>query len=168
MLRLSFITALITTCTITLTSPTDLLAQNNSNETSSLAAGTATSATTYEAAPINIMALPPEDEFKDEFALPNNPSPQLIARRNRIDQNNAELNRLAESIQKIIGDLTLDSPKGKYDLLKAQQDRYDKMLLNLENAQEEFRSQLVEDNDAAYSNLQLGPNVTPVELSELD
>ena len=77
--------------------PTTVQPTQNQQATTQISVNSQT-AVTIDAAPINIMAQPPEDEFKDEFELPPNPSPELVQKRIQIDNTTMNVNNLAARI----------------------------------------------------------------------
>lgn len=133
-----------------------------------LAPGKQTSATTFEADPIDIMAQPPEEEYKDEFQLPSWASAKLKAARNQIDQETAKLEQIAKAIEELMDKSSFDSTVAEIKLLKKAQKMYQAQLRIVENSQNKFREQFVTDEDNIYADLAEGPQVTNTELNQND
>lgn len=109
-----------------------------------------------EQAAIHVMALPPEEEFRDEFQLPPDASPQLVARRNLIDHTNAKINQIADQIATLVAQQSFESPATEIQRLQAIQEAYRQELTRLNAAQEAFRSQRASDVEQRYSDLPAG------------
>lgn len=125
-----------------------------------------------EAAPIQIMAVPPEEDYGDEFALPADASKALIAKRNQIDTVQANLLKLAEKIDAIVQSASMDDDVkvmiSKLKALKSARQAFQAEKMKLRQYQEDFRIQLVDDDDAKFQNLEDGPTISDQEMAELN
>lgn len=122
---------------------------------------------TIKSAPINVIALPPEEEFEDEFKLPPDASPALIARRNLIDHTVAKINEIDDKLDQLMQSQNFDSPPQEVVRLRAIQDAYRDELKALRVAHEAFREQRVKDVESRYSDMPPA-QLSPEEMKEVE
>lgn len=119
-----------------------------------------------EAAPIQIMALPPsEEEYQDEFALARDASPALAAARVQLDQQTAHLESLHRKIQDLINNAQFGEDHGEGQALKAAKIEFAKLLQQIELTQQLIRSEQVVDQDRKVQNLSAGTTMTEAEVN---